>query len=296
MLSITAVGRRSRIRRVRRARHRRALLRRDARLHDRARRARGCARRPDRVVRDGDVITIDVDARVLQSISTRTSSRAGSRTGGCRSCRTSAVSSAATGGSSALRPRARPRLMQALVVTPGREGSARVDDRRRARGGRRRGARPRARGRACAAPTARSRTAASAPRPRGRTQLVIGHELLGVVERDGAGLRARRARRRHRATLMRPLPRVRRGLAGLVPHRRLRASAGSRASTASRRSSSPRTRASSFPIPPSLGRLGVLAEPTSICARALRHAQAIGGRQPWQLRARSCSARARSGC
>jgi threonine dehydrogenase-like Zn-dependent dehydrogenase len=36
-------------------------------------------------------------------------------------------------------------------------------------------------------------------------------------------------------------------------------------------------------IPPGLGRLGVLAEPTSICERAIRHALAIGGRQPWQL-------------
>jgi len=36
-------------------------------------------------------------------------------------------------------------------------------------------------------------------------------------------------------------------------------------------------------IPARVGRLGVLAEPTSICARALRHALAIGGRQPWQL-------------
>jgi len=36
-------------------------------------------------------------------------------------------------------------------------------------------------------------------------------------------------------------------------------------------------------IPTSLGRLGVLAEPTSICERALRHARMIGGRQPWQL-------------
>jgi len=38
-----------------------------------------------------------------------------------------------------------------------------------------------------------------------------------------------------------------------------------------------------IPIPATLGRLGVLAEPTSICERALRHARAIGGRQPWQL-------------
>jgi threonine dehydrogenase-like Zn-dependent dehydrogenase len=36
-------------------------------------------------------------------------------------------------------------------------------------------------------------------------------------------------------------------------------------------------------IPRSVGRLGVLAEPTSICERALRHARTIGGRQPWQL-------------
>ena len=36
-------------------------------------------------------------------------------------------------------------------------------------------------------------------------------------------------------------------------------------------------------VPRALGRLGVLAEPTSICARAVRHARAIGGRQPWQL-------------
>ncbi|MFZ1881241.1 MAG: alcohol dehydrogenase catalytic domain-containing protein [Gaiellaceae bacterium] len=36
-------------------------------------------------------------------------------------------------------------------------------------------------------------------------------------------------------------------------------------------------------VPASLGRLGVLAEPTSVCARALRHSLAIGGREPWQL-------------
>jgi threonine dehydrogenase-like Zn-dependent dehydrogenase len=36
-------------------------------------------------------------------------------------------------------------------------------------------------------------------------------------------------------------------------------------------------------IPRSLGRLGVLAEPTSICARGVRHAITIGARQPWLL-------------
>jgi threonine dehydrogenase-like Zn-dependent dehydrogenase len=36
------------------------------------------------------------------------------------------------------------------------------------------------------------------------------------------------------------------------------------------------------PIPRPLGRLAVLAEPTSICARGVRHLLAIGGRQPWR--------------
>jgi threonine dehydrogenase-like Zn-dependent dehydrogenase len=35
------------------------------------------------------------------------------------------------------------------------------------------------------------------------------------------------------------------------------------------------------PIPRSLGRLAVLAEPTSICTRGVRHALTIGARQPW---------------
>jgi threonine dehydrogenase-like Zn-dependent dehydrogenase len=37
------------------------------------------------------------------------------------------------------------------------------------------------------------------------------------------------------------------------------------------------------PIPRDLRRLGVLAEPLSDCMRAMRHARAIGGRQPWEL-------------
>jgi threonine dehydrogenase-like Zn-dependent dehydrogenase len=35
-------------------------------------------------------------------------------------------------------------------------------------------------------------------------------------------------------------------------------------------------------VPHALGRLGVLSEPASICARGIRHATAIGGRQPWE--------------
>jgi len=35
-------------------------------------------------------------------------------------------------------------------------------------------------------------------------------------------------------------------------------------------------------VPPALGRIGVLSEPASICARGIRHASAIGDRQPWE--------------
>jgi threonine dehydrogenase-like Zn-dependent dehydrogenase len=35
-------------------------------------------------------------------------------------------------------------------------------------------------------------------------------------------------------------------------------------------------------VPRSLGSLGVLAEPSSICARAIRHARAVAERQPWR--------------
>jgi threonine dehydrogenase-like Zn-dependent dehydrogenase len=34
-------------------------------------------------------------------------------------------------------------------------------------------------------------------------------------------------------------------------------------------------------VPKSLGHLGVLAEPASICERGLRHVRAVGARQPW---------------
>ena len=63
MLAVTAalVGRGAR--RAGRADHRRALLRRHARVHGRPRRARGRPRRPIGALRDGDQITIDADAR-----------------------------------------------------------------------------------------------------------------------------------------------------------------------------------------------------------------------------------------
>src|ERR671936_689569 len=84
--------------------------------------------------------------------------------------------------------------------------------------------------------------------PEGEGSLVLGHEALAVVERNGHGCE--------------------RGITRLHGYARELVSEDPGQLIA---------------IPKSLGRLGVLAEPTSICERALRHARTIGGRQPWQL-------------
>jgi len=113
--------------------------------------------------------------------------------------------------------------------------------------------------------------------------LVLGHELLGVVERDGHGF--------SRGDLVTAT--VRRSC-GRCPA----CAAGSPDSCQTGNYSERGiTRLHGFarelvaedpdeliPIPASLGRLGVLAEPASVCARAIRHARAIGGRQAWELR------------
>ena len=118
--------------------------------------------------------------------------------------------------------------------------------------------------------------------PEREETLVIGHELLGVVDRDGNGfsrgdLVAATVRRscRHCIACEEGSPDscltgdyVERGITRL--HGFARELVAEDADQL-------------IPIPPGLGRLGVLAEPTSICARALRHARTIGGRQPWRL-------------
>jgi len=112
-------------------------------------------------------------------------------------------------------------------------------------------------------------------------RLVVGHELLGVVERDAAGF-------------------TRGELVGAVVRRSCGAciacdeGAPDSCLTGAYRERGI-TRLDGFArelvledadqlvrIPKRLGRLGVLAEPASICARAVRHALAIGGRQPWR--------------
>jgi threonine dehydrogenase-like Zn-dependent dehydrogenase len=119
--------------------------------------------------------------------------------------------------------------------------------------------------------------------PEGEQTLVLGHEALAVVERDGHGFT--------RGDLVTAT--VRRSCGRCIacaqgsPDSCLTGAYSERGIT--RLHGYARELVAEDPrelisIPKSLGRLGVLAEPTSICERALRHARAIGGRQPWELR------------
>jgi threonine dehydrogenase-like Zn-dependent dehydrogenase len=118
--------------------------------------------------------------------------------------------------------------------------------------------------------------------PDGDVELVLGHELLGSVEADGHGF--------SRGDLVTAI--VRRSCG----HCLACSEASPDSCLTGDYSERGITRLDGFarelvaedvtqliPIPRSLGRLGVLAEPTSICERAIRHARTIGGRQPWQL-------------
>jgi glucose 1-dehydrogenase len=112
------------------------------------------------------------------------------------------------------------------------------------------------------------------------SQLIIGHEMVGAVERDGHGF--------SKGDLVAAT--VRRSC-----HHCLACDEGSPDSCLTGDYSERGiTRLDGFArelvvedptqliaIPRSLGRLGVLGEPTSICARGIRHALTIGGREPW---------------
>jgi glucose 1-dehydrogenase len=118
--------------------------------------------------------------------------------------------------------------------------------------------------------------------PENEQSLVLGHEALAVVERDGHGFT--------RGDLVTAT--VRRSCGHCMacgegsPDSCLTGDYSERGIT--RLDGYARELVTEDPtqliaIPRSLGRLGVLAEPASICERALRHARTIGGRQPWQL-------------
>jgi threonine dehydrogenase-like Zn-dependent dehydrogenase len=118
--------------------------------------------------------------------------------------------------------------------------------------------------------------------PAGEGVLVLGHEVLATVERDGHGF--------SRGDLVTAT--VRRSCRHCIaceegsPDSCLTGDYSERGIT--RLDGFARELVIEDPtqviaVPPALGRLGVLAEPTSVCARALRHTLAIGGREPWQL-------------
>jgi len=116
--------------------------------------------------------------------------------------------------------------------------------------------------------------------PEGREELVLGHEWLGEVVRDGHGLRRGDL---VTASVRRSCGRCRACAAGAPDacetgdyrERGITRLDGFASELVAERAEH------LVPVPPSLGRLGVLAEPASVCARGLRHVRAIGARQPW---------------
>src|SRR4051794_16391230 len=119
--------------------------------------------------------------------------------------------------------------------------------------------------------------------PDGEEALVLGHELVGVVERDGSGFA--------RGDLVAAT--VRRSCGRCVACAAGAPDACETGDYAERGITRLHGFASELvaeapehlvAVPRSLGRLGVLAEPASVAERALRHVRAVGGRQPWRPR------------
>jgi glucose 1-dehydrogenase len=119
--------------------------------------------------------------------------------------------------------------------------------------------------------------------PDGATELVIGHEVVGQVERDGGGF--------SRGDLVTVTVRRSCGhcvncrdghydscLSEISPERGIRLLNGF-ASELFVDSAENVLR-----VPDTLGRLAVLTEPASVCERGLRHARVIGMRQTWAPR------------
>jgi threonine dehydrogenase-like Zn-dependent dehydrogenase len=119
--------------------------------------------------------------------------------------------------------------------------------------------------------------------PEGEGALVLGHELLGVVAADAHGFSRGDL---VTATVRRSCGRCPACAAG-SPDSCLTGEYSERGITRLHgfaREVVAEAPDELIPIPAALGRLGVLTEPASVCARAIRHARAIGGRQPWELR------------
>ena len=117
--------------------------------------------------------------------------------------------------------------------------------------------------------------------PPGETDLILGHELLGVVDEDGGGFA--------KGDLVTATVRRSCGHCGAcaegAPDACDTGDYTERGITALQGFASDLVIEDAehvVAIPPALGRLGVLAEPASICARGIRHTALIGGRQPWE--------------
>jgi threonine dehydrogenase-like Zn-dependent dehydrogenase len=117
--------------------------------------------------------------------------------------------------------------------------------------------------------------------PEGERRLVLGHELLGEVARDGHGFARGDL---VTATVRRSCGRCAACAAG-APDACLTGDYRERGIT--RLHGFAAELVAEHPdhlvaVPASLGRVGVLAEPASVCARGLRHVRAVGERQPWR--------------
>ena len=131
--------------------------------------------------------------------------------------------------------------------------------------------------------------------PPGRDTLVLGHELLGRVERDGHGfsrgdLVAATVRRScgHCAACAAGSPDS--CLTGDYTERGITALDGFASELVAERAEH------LVPVPARLRSIGVLSEPTSVGARAVRHARAVAIARCGVRPARWCSATARSAC
>jgi threonine dehydrogenase-like Zn-dependent dehydrogenase len=170
--------------------------------------------------------------------------------------------------------------VQALVTTPGRPGSAAVEEVAEPRPGAGQVLLRTLEVGVCGTDREIAAGSFGVP-PDDGDRLILGHELLATVERDGQGfsrgdLVTASVRRScgHCAACAEDCPDachtgdyLERGIT------RLDGFASELVAESAEHV---------IPVPASLGRLGVLAEPGSVCSRAIRHARAVGERQPWR--------------
>jgi threonine dehydrogenase-like Zn-dependent dehydrogenase len=170
--------------------------------------------------------------------------------------------------------------MQALVTTPGRPRSVRVDAVAEPSGP---GVRLRTLEVGVCGTDREISEGVFGAAPDGERELVLGHEFLGEVLEDGGGFSA--------GDLVTAT--VRRGCGHCDACAESSPDACDTGDYTERgitrlhgfaREAVVEDPAQLIAVPRSLGRSGVLAEPTSICTRAIRHALRIGHRQVWRPR------------